>query len=147
MKYKVWDKVIFKSREDLKEKFDWMYNYAWNIVIIKQVNSFNYNIEGYDHTFDDDVIEWFAEETFEEWELVEVKNDDKEEYCERIFLHMDKNWVPLCIGAIHEKEYEAWQYYCAYVWNQIRKIKPKQIKEYTMEELQEKLWEDFKLVK
>ena len=167
MKYKKWDKVRVRTWDDMGKEYwkRWLWvidtdiaftthmrEYCWKIVEITEVNIVSYYIEwDYDYAFSDDMLEPVeAVETFQEGEVVEVRDDYEDEWKEYIYLTTipwNANYKYYVVDCDDEEEYKAWEEFGVVYYKQIRKLQPKPIKEYTMKQLIEKLWEEFKLIK
>lgn len=152
MKYNKWDRVRIKEHKDTF--FTWKYtfvgimrDYCWEVLTIEVVYNDHYILEEVPFCRTDDMIEEKVVE-FKKWEVVEVKDENNESWEKRIFLceiPWKEQYPYLCIHTLYEEEYKKWLRFQVTSWEKIRKIK--ELPEYTIEELQEKLWEKFKIKK
>ena len=87
-------------------------------------------------------------ETFTRGELVEVRDEDSNEWTEKIYLTTIE-WAkyPYIVVEHYEAEkFKSWKIFDTDKYKQIRKLNTT-IPEYTMEELFKKIGEEFKLIK
>ena len=145
MRYKKWDKVILTNKAAQKYFRD-----IWNIYTIQNVYDNWYKLVNADGTWYDEEIKWLASENFTEGEVVEVRDWDEDNWKEKIYL-TTLPWKAvskyIVINKYDEEQYKNWKQFNWDYCDKIRKLQPKEVKEYTMKEIQEKLWEEFKLVK
>ena len=155
MEYKKWDKVRVRTWDDMVKEYwkrwlwvidtdiaftTYMKKYCWKIVEITEVNIVSYYIEwDYGYVFSDDMLEPVeAVETFQEGEVVEVRDDYEDEWEEYIYLTTmpwNAKYKYYVVDCDDEEEYKAWEEFGVTYYKQIRKLQPKTIKEYIMEEL------------
>ena len=87
-------------------------------------------------------------ETMKEWDMVYVCNISEGSALrfktKRILLKKCNNWY-VCVNVACQSSYERWDTFDTLCFKYAVPI-PK-VKEYTMEQLQEKLWESFKIIK
>ena len=86
-------------------------------------------------------------ETFKKGEIVEARADYNEEWEKRIYLTTIE-WAKYpytVVDEYYEDDFNNWKPFEITWFKQIRKLNS--IPEYTMEQLQKKLWEEFKIIK
>lgn len=129
----------------------WKYKHAlalqWN-GLLKCTTDWDY-MTGF--IYEDLEEKWYTElkqEEFTRGERVLVRDYDNEKWIEKIYLTTIEwaNYPFITVVWIYEKNFEDWKTFPIGSTKQIKKLPKKETPEYTMKELQEKLWE-FKLIK
>ena len=89
-------------------------------------------------------------ETMKEWEFVYVSDCSEEAAIknkkERILVRKCNNWY-VCISNSFEDDYREWNIFSTIDWKYAVRVTDVEVKEYTIKELEEKLWETIKIIK
>ena len=89
-------------------------------------------------------------ETMKEWEFVYVCNISEGSALrfktKRILLKKCNDWY-VCVSNTYEDEYREWNIFCTIAWRYAVPVPDVEVKEYTIKELEEKLWETIKIIK